>query len=579
MNTAPPPFPIRPAARLAGLTPYAPPKPAWEIDLHLDANEGPCPSPELMDAMGRVMPESIRRYPDASALEARIAERWAVDPTRVVVTNGGDDAIDRVCRAVLEPGRTMVWHTPGFEMIERSARLAGAEVRAVPWTDGPFPADRFIEAMDATTGLVALVSPNNPTGGVITVADMVRIGAAAEGVGAVAMIDLAYAEFADADPTPAMLELSNAVIIRTFSKAMGLAGMRVGYAIAPAPIARWVRTVGGPYPVSGPALAVAAAAWEPAERTQGSCVDRVRTERAELSALLRDCGARVLDSQANFVTARFRDAALVRDGLASLGIAVRGFASRPELSDALRITLPGNAGAFDRVRSALRTAMRPDALLLDLDGVIANVSGSYRAAIVATARTYGVSVTADDIAQAKRAGNANNDWVVTHRLIAARGVACSLEEVTARFQSVYLGSPGAPGLRERESLIPSRALLHRLAGRLPMAIVTGRPRPEAAWFLDRAGIADLIRAVVCMEDGPAKPAPDPVRLAMERLGARSAWMVGDTPDDVRASRAAGALGIGIPAPTEDPVGARESLRAAGSPRVISELAELERMLP
>jgi HAD superfamily hydrolase (TIGR01548 family) len=287
----------------------------------------------------------------------------------------------------------------------------------------------------------------------------------------------------------------------------------------------------------------------------------------------------VLDSQANFVTARFRDASLIRDGLASLGIAVRGFASRPELSDALRITLPGDAVAFERVAAALRASMLPEALLLDLDGVIANVSSSYRAAIVATAATFGVALTAADIANAKHAGDANNDWVVTHRLIGARGVPCSLAEVTARFQTAYLGANGDAGLRERESLIPSRAVLDRLAGRIPMGIVTGRPRAEAAWFLDRAGIADLFRVTVCMEDAPAKPAPDPVRLAMERLGARSAWMVGDTPDDIRSARAAGTIGIGIPAPTEDPIVARDVLRAAGSPRVITELAELERMLP
>jgi phosphoglycolate phosphatase-like HAD superfamily hydrolase len=128
-------------------------------------------------------------------------------------------------------------------------------------------------------------------------------------------------------------------------------------------------------------------------------------------------------------------------------------------------------------------------------------------------------------------------------------------------------------------MIPDAAVLHRLSWRIPLAIVTGRPRAEADWFLSRAGIVHIFRAVVCMEDAPAKPAPDPIRLAMDRLGARSAWMVGDTPDDIRAARAAGAIGIGIPAPTEDPVAARDALRAAGSPRVITQLAELERMLP
>jgi histidinol-phosphate aminotransferase len=568
---------IEPAARLAGLRPYQPPTSRWPIDLALDANEGPPPSRETLDAAKALAPERLRRYPHAADLERSIAHRLGVEPERVVVTNGGDDAIDRLCRAVLEPGRSILAHVPTFEMILHSARLAGGSIRSVEWIDGPFPTARFLAEIAPDTTLVSLVTPNNPTGSAIPAGDVLAIVDAAHDAGAVALVDLAYVEFADEDPTPELLDRPNAVLVRTFSKARGLAGLRVGYAIAPERLAGWMRTTGGPYPVSSVSLALAGASLESGDAP--STVDRARLERDELTTLLRTLGAPPLPSQANFVSVHLPAAADLHARLASLGISVRAFPTRPELADTLRITLPVDADDFDRLCGALSTALRPEALLLDLDGVLADVGRSYRAAIVATARAFGVDLTTDDIARAKAAGDANNDWILTHRLLTERGVVASLDEVTRRFQAIYLGDAQTPGLRETETLIPGRDLLERLSARARLGIVTGRPRDEAAWFLERAGVADLFPVVVAMEDAPAKPAPDPIRLAMERLGATAAWMVGDTPDDLRAARAAGALPVGIPAPCDDPSPERRVLENAGAWTVLDSLEQLETLLP
>jgi HAD superfamily hydrolase (TIGR01548 family) len=164
-------------------------------------------------------------------------------------------------------------------------------------------------------------------------------------------------------------------------------------------------------------------------------------------------------------------------------------------------------------------------------------------------------------------------------LIEAGGRGASLDDVTARFQSLYLGENSTPGLREREVLIPSSALLERLARRRPLAIVTGRPRAEAQWFLERAGIAHLFGTVVAMEDAPSKPDPAPVHLALERLGVRRAWMIGDTPDDVRAAAQAGVLPLAVVAPGDEPSLATVALRDAGAARVLGPLTDLLELLP
>lgn len=353
---------LRSAAGLDGLSPYvAPPRDAG-VDLWLDLNEGPAVSDGAMTALKTVSPEAVRRYAGASALESRIAERWGIDAGRVVVTAGADAAIDAVCRVTLGPGRELLWHTPGFEMIERYARITGAGVRGVEWIEGAFPVSAYLDAVTGATGLMAVITPNNPTGGEIGLDDLQALADRAEEAGCVLMVDLAYAEFADADPTMALVDRSNVVVLRTFSKALGLAGLRVGYAIASEPVTGWLRTVVSPFPAATIAMAAAGAVLDD-PRSSSLSVERVRRERAALARLLAALGAEPWwgdGGGANFVLARFgsADGALaVRDGLRARGIAVRAFGHKPGLADALRITLPGDQGAFERLSGALRGVM------------------------------------------------------------------------------------------------------------------------------------------------------------------------------------------------------------------------------
>lgn len=346
--------------RLAGVKPYTPPTGRGSARLLLDANEGAAAGSAVREILEKVDLERVRRYPEAGLLEALLGERVGVEPDRVVVTAGGDDAIHRVCAMTLDAGRRLVTHAPVFEMIPRYARLAGAEVQQVAWLHGAFPLEKLTSKIDAQTGLVAVVSPNNPTGAAAPVRDVVEVSRAALRRRVVALIDLAYAEFADVDPTPALLEMNNVVMIRTLSKAFGLAGLRVGYAVCPRELAPMVRAAGGPYPVSGLSLAVAEALvrrWDRAE----AWMQEVRVQREELSEALRELGAQPLASQANFVTAEFADAAGVHAGLLEKGISVRAFGGAMERF--LRFTLSGRPEEFEELLSALRTVCRAKGVL------------------------------------------------------------------------------------------------------------------------------------------------------------------------------------------------------------------------
>ena len=553
--------------------------------LKLDGNEGNPPPRKLLEDLAVADLSRLRDYPDARPLESEIAERLGVDPARVIVTAGADDALDRVFRAYLRPGRRLILPVPAFEMMYRFAAVVGGEILPVPWTNA-FPTDEVITALDDSVSLVAMISPNNPTGRTATASDLERVAVAASKVdsgaafGAMVLLDHAYVEYSDQDLTSVAERLDNVVTVRTFSKAWGLAGCRVGYAIASPEVATVLRNVGNPFPVAGLSLAAVRAQTTTGEAALTEHVERIREGRAQLTERLARQGIEACPSQGNFVLADFGARSdFVFRGLAALGVRVRRFPHRPEIAEALRITVPDQAEDLNKLLEALKTCLAPQALLFDLDGVIADVETSYRRCIVETAGGFGVEVTREEVATEVLAGDANNDWVLTQRIMAGRGVEVSLDDVTKAFQEAYLGTSTSPGLRESERMLVAVDVLSRLAERLPLAIVTGRPREEAEWFLDKEELTELFATVVCMEDSPLKPDPAPVQLARSRLGVERAWMVGDTPDDIRAATAAGVLPIGVVAPGPDPTATTAALRESGAVTVLGTINDLLELLP
>ena len=188
------------------------------------------------------------------------------------------------------------------------------------------------------------------------------------------------------------------------------------------------------------------------------------------------------------------------------------------------------------------------ALLLDMDGVLAEVKLSYRQCIIDTVKTHGADIDSAGVTAYKLKGNANNDWVLSQRILADRGIEVSLEEVTATFEALYTE------LCKLETLIPAVGVvaeLHRRCGGR-VAVVTGRPRRDCDVFLTRFDLAKYVSCSVCMEDGVPKPAPDIVLAACAQLKVdpADAIMVGDTVDDVIAAVAAGSRAVGTLLPDD-----------------------------
>ncbi|MBX3365601.1 MAG: histidinol-phosphate aminotransferase family protein [Phycisphaeraceae bacterium] len=316
----------------------------------MDANEGPRGMMRFEDVLAKVDVETIRQYPRTEALRGALAERMGIDAKSVLVTAGADDALDRCCRARLGPGNLAIVTTPTFEMIPRYVRAAGADLDEVPWLEGPFPICEVLGRIGERTAAIFIVTPNNPTGGIASESDLRQIAEAAPG--ALLIVDLAYTEFAEVDLTSTVLSIPNAVLVRTFSKAWGLAGLRVGWVAGQADMIGALMGVGNPYAVSGVSAAVALECLRSGASVMSAGVEQVRAERERLRIWLATRNIRSSPSQANFVLVEFGDAASVHRRLFDAGVSVRKFDIQP-LRSWLRVTCPAGEEDFVRLLHAL----------------------------------------------------------------------------------------------------------------------------------------------------------------------------------------------------------------------------------
>ena len=556
--------------------PYRVPRHPAPTQLRLDGNEGLLPPEQILKSLKNLTANALKQYPDAHELESKLARHFNLPPESVLVTAGGDDALLRMCRAFLCPGRNLVVPSPTFEMIPRFTLWCGASTRLVSWVDSAYPIDEVLNAVDADTSVIAVVSPNNPTGSIASPNDLRRLSV--EAPGSMIMLDAAYIEFADEDLTEVALSLPNALIFRTFSKARGLAGLRIGYVMGASQWISSLRAVGLPYPVSSASLLLAKSSIDN-QSSVDDFVSTVRKERKVIANQLANCGWEVPSSQGNFVFAHGLSSQWWRDALASLGIGIRIWPNDKTLANAIRITCPGNKKLLTQLTTAIQTVAKPEAILFDIDGVLANVSSSYRRTIKETVAHFGQTVTDSDVEAVKYRSNTNNDWRVTQMLLAERGCSVSLEAIRRRFDEIYVGLPGEEGLRRYDSFIGDRSKLTSLSKQFSLGVITGRPRRDAEHFLSRFKLNELFKVVITMEDGPPKPSGVPVELSLQKLNVKHAWMLGDTKDDIEAARSARVLPIGIIAPKASIGPTSELLLHAGASVVLNKWTEIMELLP
>jgi histidinol-phosphate aminotransferase len=344
-------------ARVAvrNLPTYHPPL-AGRDGLRLDFNENTvgC-SPRVLARLREITAEQIARYPERERIEAVVASYLDIKPNELLLTNGVDEAIHLLCETFLDSGDEVLIIVPTFAMYEIAAAATGARAIAVPaGTDFRLPTAEMLSRITPRTRLIAVANPNNPTGSVAEPASLLEIARRAPQ--AALLVDEAYFEFYGETLLGQWRSIPNLFVARTFSKAYGLAGLRIGVLSGKADHIQLVSRVASPYNVNGVALACLPAALADDDYVR-QYVRQVRQGRDLLEQEFGRWGIRHWRSQANFVLANFGPlkTAFVRS-MRTRGILVRDRSRDHGCDGCVRITV-GNKEQTNRLLESLREAL------------------------------------------------------------------------------------------------------------------------------------------------------------------------------------------------------------------------------
>lgn len=367
----------RAADGVRALRPYEPGMPIEELERQLNvkdvikmaSNENPLgASPKVVEAVRRELTRGdLARYPDGGGfrLKHKLAAFWNIEPERITLGNGSSDILEFVARIFLRPDHAAMFSQYAFAVypLATTAQSAPASVvPALPPGHAQMPyghdLDGFAARLDANVGAIFLANPNNPTGTWLP-ASAVEQFLQKVPPHVPVVLDQAYAEYQDAalqvDARPLLDRFPNLVVARTFSKAYGLAGLRVGYGLSSPAMADLMNRIRPPFNVNALALLAAEVALDDEEHVARS-VQLNRSERDALRKDLEGMGLRVLPSQANFLTIDFgRDSAPVHRRLLEAGIILRPMASYG-MPHFLRATV-GTAGQNARLVAAFKSVL------------------------------------------------------------------------------------------------------------------------------------------------------------------------------------------------------------------------------
>ncbi len=340
---------VRP--ELSGIKPYVPGKPIDEVKrelgletvVKLASNENPYKVPDaVLEAAKRALSE-MHRYPDAASyhLVRAIAKKLGVSPDEVIVGNGSEYIIDTLMKVFVSPGDEVVYAVPSFVVYRIAASVMGAKRVEVPCKDYRHDLEAMAEAITDKTKLVFVCNPNNPTGTIVRRDELDQFFASVEGKRLLVVMDEAYFEYAKDPNYPDGLQYfrryGNVVVLRTFSKIYGLAGLRIGYGIAPKEIVSIYNTIREVFAVNVVAQAAALAALK--EDAYVSWVSmKVYEEKKKLYEALSKMGLPYVESEANFVLIKVRDSKLAFEEMLKRGVVVRPTDSF-DLPNHIRVTV------------------------------------------------------------------------------------------------------------------------------------------------------------------------------------------------------------------------------------------------
>jgi histidinol-phosphate aminotransferase len=346
---------VKPRKAVLEMPEYHPPL-AGRTALRLDFNENTFgPSPRVLERLRALTAEGLTKYPEREPVERIVAKHFGLETEQVLLTNGVDEAIHMMCCTFLGAEDEALIATPSFFMYDVNMQLMTPHLRKVQ-SDATlgFPFERFMAAITERTKLIIVASPNNPTGAIVSREHLLAIAATAPH--AALMVDEAYYHFDGASVMSDLATVPNLIVARTFSKAYGLANLRIGMLAGNAELLKYVRKVSSPYNVNGVALDCLSVAIGD-ETYLAWYVEQVRAGRERMMGGLAELGVPYFPSAANFVLMKIgpKHKELVT-AMRAHGVLLRDRSTDPGCDGFVRITI-GLEEHVERGLEALRASL------------------------------------------------------------------------------------------------------------------------------------------------------------------------------------------------------------------------------
>lgn len=523
------------------------------------------------------MPEDwSSRYPEYTDLVNKVAGMYDLRPENVILTNGSDEGIMVVCNTFIEPNEdSAVVSRPCFTVIPHSLKLSGATVVSVDvLPDLSFDLDGIESALKKGPKIAFFATPENPTGAQIP-AEVIE-GWCKNYPDTLIVIDEAYSEFAGTTVLPLIDKYSNLLVLKTFSKAWALAGLRLGCVFGQPRLIEYLKIVTPVFSVNNAAVWTALKLIDRRDDVD-AYVKQVNERKQQLVKALAERNFEVVDGAGNAV-------------LLSMGFLASKFCEFCKTEKVLvrnrsRQVFP--SPDYDPMWGRVRVSIGTDeeqarflacvdkfqssyGVIFDLDGTLVDTSASFDETVAQMVERYsGKPLAKDELKRLREEGGYNDDWVASLELLKRRGVSMSMREFSPEATKLYLSL--AP---KTERLLMAQEALKKLAARYPIFIVTGRTRGEYDPIWGER-LNPLFKRVYCLDDVPGlgpKPSPDYINRNLEDFKLKFGIYIGNSVDDMQAAQAAGIDRIAINTSASE-----SALSEAGAQMIIKDMSELEKV--
>lgn len=558
---------VTPRETVSKLPSYKRPKEGRYNFARLDFNENTKGFADVFNCPD--LPEELfNTYPEYDEINAKIAAYYSVAPESVLLTNGSDEGISVISASFIEAGKDRaIVSDPCFAIIPHSLKLAGAKISAVKvMADLSFNIAGIEKELKAGAKMAFFASPENPTGALLEVS---RVESWCKDYPeTLFVIDEAYGEYTQASCLSLINKFDNLLVLKTFSKAWGMAGLRLGIVFGKPELIEVLERVKLPFSVNAAAVWMAQKLLDNATRVKTEVKDSlIRLDN--LATEIEQRGYKVTRGASNsiliemgFLAKRFTEycrtkSVLVRD--------------RSEVIDGMVRVSTGTQVENDKFLSVLDQFCESFGIIFDLDDTVVDTSKSFAKVVEKLVENYtGIPLKEGELSALKAEGGYNDDWIATQELIIRRGYEADIEDIVLTAIPMYKEIA-----MEAEELICDLAVLETIRKRHRVFVVTGRCRVEydPVWG---ARLDSVFDQIYCMGDRPhlqAKPSGDYLEACMKENNLTDAIYIGNSVDDVAAASAINIEAFGVSTTLS-----ADQLMASGASRVLKSVDELKELL-